>query len=379
MKIRKDLPIVILALLFSCGEKISSTIKCEQNGPPVFASGPEVKTGSSSLDFVFKLNQTAKIYYVVYKSDQGSITSQQLKDEVLSSAANSQVLVKEVVEVACADLEEDVIITASGLPENTSVYAYMVAESNSLDEVLQDAPTFFEAQMKERQPVETFHSDAENRDVLYLVYRPEELLKGSEETFPAIIFLGGNGETSTQGQINLIRNGTLPEYLSKGNDIPFIVFSPQHIVNNWNVDMVNEMVEEAKSKYPVDVDRIHLTGISGGGIGAWNYAVKYPEQLASLVPISGDGQDNKACNLVNMAVWAFHNDGDGLVATSGSINMVNAINACNPGPKVEAKLTIFEDAGHNAWRRVYDINSSEWSKTTIQPIDIYAWISEQSK
>jgi predicted peptidase len=379
MKIQRLLLFIIFAQLMSCGEKITTSVNCEQSGPPIFTTLPAVKSGSSSIDFVFSLNQKSTIYYVVYSSDQAAITSAQIKEEALSTAANTQVLAKQAVDISCTDIAAEIVVTAADLQENQVVFAYLVAESNSLDIILQDSPSFFQVQMLERQPVLTFNSAADSREVLYLVYQPEEALKNSDETFPAIIFLGGWGETSSQGQINLIRNGTLPEYISKGNDIPFLVFSPQHIVNNWNADMVNEMVEEAKAKYPIDPNQIHMTGISGGGIGTWNYAVKYPEQLASVVPISGDGNDGQACNMVNVATWAFHNEGDGLVSTSGSINMVAAINACNPGPATVAKVTLFEDPGHNAWRRVYDINHSDWANTTVAPVDIYAWILTQSK
>ena len=332
-----------------------------------------------SAKTIFKIDQKATIYYVVYNSDQGDLTPEDLKIEAGSSAANGQVITKSTVDIACNDIINEIEIEIEDLPAESTMFLYMVAESNSIDVILQTSVTKQTIETGERQPVMTFQSTAESREVLYLVYQPEEALKNPEELYPTIIFLGGNGEIAAQGQINLLRNGSLAEYISKGNDVPFIVISPQHIKGNWNADMVNEMIEEAKAKYPVDPDKVSLTGISGGGIGTWNYAVKYPEQLASIVPISGDGQDGQACTLINIPTWAFHNDPDGLVATNGSVSMVNAINACSPAPTVAAKLTLFEDAGHNAWRRVYDIKHPEWNNTTVEPIDIYAWLLEQSR
>ncbi len=204
-------------------------------------------------------------------------------------------------------------------------------------------------------------------------------LKYPEKRHPAIFFMGGNGEKASQGEINLIRNGSLAQYIDKGNDVPMYVFSPQHIKNSWNTTLINELVTEALQKYPIDVKRLYFTGISGGGIATWNYATDFPDIPAAIIPISGDGRDNKACDIAGIPVWAFHNDPDGIVSTNGSKNMVNAINNCSPAPAVTPTLTLFEDQGHNAWRRVYDSTHKDWEKTAEQPVDIYSWFLQYSK
>jgi hypothetical protein len=50
---------------------------------------------------------------------------------------------------------------------------------------------------------------------------------------------------------------------------------------------------------------------------------------------------------------------------SGSVNMVNAINACAPPPPVLAQLTIYPGVGHDSWTRTYDGTAGH---------DIYAWM-----
>ena len=118
----------------------------------------------------------------------------------------------------------------------------------------------------------------------------------------------------------------------------------------------------------------------GGGYGCWNYAIAFPEKLTTIVPISGGGNKNKACNLKPISIWAFHNETDGPVDVSNSINMINAVNACPP--LKEVKLTIFPDEGHDCWRRVYDQNSPDWlkpGKSGIAKVDIYSWMLSKSK
>lgn len=46
-------------------------------------------------------------------------------------------------------------------------------------------------------------------------------------------------------------------------------------------------------QYPVDLDRVYLTGYSMGGTGSWNLAVRYPERFAAIYPVCGNA-DYKA-------------------------------------------------------------------------------------
>ncbi len=37
----------------------------------------------------------------------------------------------------------------------------------------------------------------------------------------------------------------------------------------------------------VDGNRMYLTGLSLGGFGAWEYALRYPNRFAAVAPIAG--------------------------------------------------------------------------------------------
>jgi predicted peptidase len=213
-----------------------------------------------------------------------------------------------------------------------------------------------------------------------MMYRPEEVLKYPNKKYPICFFMGGNGEVAAQGQINLLRNGTITEYISNGNNVPMMVMSIQHIFNNWNSNLIDEGVTHALATYPVDTKKVYMTGISGGGFACWAYAIAHPEKLAAIVPISGGGNTGGACKMKDLSIWAFHNEVDGLVASSNSKNMINAINACPPTKEV--KLTIFPDDGHDCWRRVYDQNHFDWTipgKNGIAKVNIYTWMLSKSR
>lgn len=50
---------------------------------------------------------------------------------------------------------------------------------------------------------------------------------------------------------------------------------------------VLRVVEEMKRLFSVDPDRVFLTGLSMGGLGAWTIAAHYPQVFAGTIPISG--------------------------------------------------------------------------------------------
>jgi predicted peptidase len=231
-----------------------------------------------------------------------------------------------------------------------------------------------------RQDTSEFKSTVEKRTALYLIYRPEEVLKYPDQQYPILFFLGGNGEVATEVKpINFFNgNGTLPEYIKKGNDVPMTVISIQHTLKDWNPNFIDEAVNHGISTYNADTKKIYMTGTSGGAFGCWNYAISHADKLTAIVPISGGGNTGKACNMNTVAIWAFHNQVDNSVSSSNSINMINAVKLCPP--KKEVKLLTFPDTGHNCWRRVYDQNHKDWSKSPgVSKFDIYAWLLGKSK
>jgi predicted peptidase len=358
-----------LLIFFSCKEEIANV-----PGTPEWIAGyPKVVIGAKSADIILNVDRAATIYWVV--SDQALTikSSESIKTEALN-ISNPSIKFGGKIEINQAVEEPQQI---EGLKENTKYFIYAVSENN-IDLLIQ--PSAFETNFttKVRQDVKTFQSTAESRSVSYLIYQPEEALKYPEEDYPIIFFLGGNGEVAAQGEINMIRNGSLPEYISKGNDVPMIVMSIQHTKTSWNTNMIHEGVLHGLETYPVNKNKVYMTGISGGGFGCWNYAVDHASVLAAIVPISGGGTLGKACNLNAVAISAFHNKTDGTVAASNSINMIDAVNGCTRNET--ASLLIFPDTGHDCWRRVYNQKHTDWSKSPdVEKFDIYKWLLTKSK
>jgi len=78
--------------------------------------------------------------------------------------------------------------------------------------------------------------------------------------------------------------------------------------------------------------------------------VHRPQAFAAIAPIAGEGNDDWAGELKRVPVWAFHGAKDQAVSLAEEQRMVNAVNKKGGS----AKLTIYPDAGHNAWDRAYN-------------------------
>lgn len=202
--------------------------------------------------------------------------------------------------------------------------------------------------------------------VHYLLYLPDEYAKDPQKKWPLILFLHGRDE---RGQdLELLKNQPLPKTLEQQKDFPFIVVSPQLPMGleSWSslIDPLNALLDQLQTTYAVDTQRMYLTGISMGGFGAWEFALRYPQRFAAVVPIAGghrfgsNATPDNICNLKELPVWVFHGEQDTDVTPDHSAVMVEALQAC--GSNVQ--FTLYPDADHVAsWERAYnDPKLYEW-------------------
>lgn len=196
----------------------------------------------------------------------------------------------------------------------------------------------------------------------YLLWLPADYKKEKNKTFPLLIFLHGSGE---RGDIlEKVKAHGPPSFVEQRPDFPFITVSPQCPENTWWVaEDLQVMLEQLKSKYRIDVDRIYLTGLSMGGFGTWTWAALYPEQFAAVAPVCGGGDIQFAQKLKNTPVWAFHGESDPIVPAKRTIEMVEAVNAKGGS----ARMTIYPGVGHDSWVNAY--NDAE----------LYKWLLSHTK
>lgn len=359
-------PVLLLAAL-------ACTAESGPSGPTassIWAADPVSASGATSGRIALVVQRPVTIAYAVYSGEQDDITAEEVRTEAALGTAGPSVAAG-TMHIGNGRVLDTVSLEINSLPSNGGYRIYLAATPDDATPVPTDLEQVHSVlfDLAKVQPGISYTSSAiAGTTIGYYAYLPEEHYFSPEATFPLMIFLHGSGEKGNgTSEVNRVLVHGPPKLVKNGRSFPFIIISPQlpSSQGGWPVSLVDELIARAKAAYHVDTTRIYVTGLSMGGYGAWSYATSRPTVVAAIVPIAGAGSTGSACNMRNVPTWAFHGDADGTVNQSGSINMVNAINACTPAPSIAAKLTIYPGVGHDSWTRTYDGSAGH---------DIYAWL-----
>ncbi len=181
----------------------------------------------------------------------------------------------------------------------------------------------------------------------YLLYLPADY--SINKVWPFIFFLHGAGERGSD--IEIVKKHGPPKIVLQNKNFPFIMAAPQCKEEmRWNTEELFKLLDEIISKYKIDTKRIYLTGLSMGGFGTWQMAVKHPDKFAAIIPVCGGGDPSKARRIKDLPAWVFHGVKDNVVPLSKSEEMVRALKECGGNPK----LTIYPNAEHDSWTETYN-------------------------
>jgi len=199
------------------------------------------------------------------------------------------------------------------------------------------------------------------REMRYLLSLPEGYEADEGKRWPMIVFLHGAGERGDD--LELVKLHGPPKLIEAGERYPFIIASPQQPAGEWwSPDMVGWLTKELTASQRVDPDRVYLTGLSMGGYGTWDTAMKYPELYAAIAPICGRGDPANAWKLRHIPTWIFHGAKDDVVPIKQSDDMYKALK-----PYGKVKYTVYPEADHDSWSETY------------QNLDLYDWFLSQRR
>lgn len=210
----------------------------------------------------------------------------------------------------------------------------------------------------------------------YQVFAPARI-HGADGKPAVIVFLHGSGERGDDNR----RQATVglgPYVRANADTFPGIVVFPQAPQGlEWNdvADVVFAQLDAAMEEFGGDPSRIVLTGMSMGGYGTWDYAMRAPMRFAALVPVCGgvvhpqrpsmsvsglaDAADPYAVvagRLKDIPTWIFHGAKDDVVLPEYSRRMAAALRAVG----AEVQYTEFPDANHNSWDPAYSDTPALW-------------------
>lgn len=77
------------------------------------------------------------------------------------------------------------------------------------------------------------------------------------------------------------------------------------------INVVDAIIDELLKEHSIDPDRVSLAGISSGGNGCWELAMRRPDRFSAASPISSSKCDpQRIGNLENLPVWIFQSKRD---------------------------------------------------------------------
>ena len=212
--------------------------------------------------------------------------------------------------------------------------------------------------------------DGETEAHDFLLYLPEEY--DPEQLWPLIIYLHGAG--SRGDDIERIRQESFLSDVGRTLQLPAIVVAPQAPTGTvWDnrIPTLEALLDAIETTYPIDTNRIILTGFSMGGFGTWAWGLENPGRFAAIVPVAGGFLRGNTvplyiCDLQDTAVWAFASAGDTIVPASRTEVLVDAlVEECGAE---NIQITVYEDVDHGAAGTLPYLRSS----------DLYDWLWEQS-
>ena len=212
------------------------------------------------------------------------------------------------------------------------------------------------------QATVTFHSSIDGSEQPYALYAPKSL--DAARRYPLVVSLHEEesnhvanlkhifGVPTRYGETGLQTLTTLPTL----RDVGFLVACPfargtmgyQGIAEQD----VYDVLADVKRRYPVDEDRVYLTGASMGGGGALWLALTRPDIWAAVAPVCPDpfpGTNELASNALNLPIRFFHGEQDPAVPAEVSRQWQRRL--LTLGSPVE--YIEFPGVRHNAWDFAY--------------------------
>jgi predicted esterase len=185
---------------------------------------------------------------------------------------------------------------------------------------------------------------------------------GKHEKRPLIVWLHGHGEGGNDNTAHLrwIDRLIMPAPWTRER-FPFFVLAVQCIDGNrdWTtndasqdnmVDVAAAILDRLLREFPIDRERVYLSGVSSGGTGCWELAVRHPKYFAAVVPFSSGGTSRPALEqLVGIPIWVFHSNED----TKPPVDVVQrtVTNLQAVGGTVE--LTQIPTGDHDCWTAAF--------------------------
>jgi predicted peptidase len=229
----------------------------------------------------------------------------------------------------------------------------------------------------------------------YAEYVPSNY--ASHTKWPCIINLHGDGELgdgTSEAALQPFTYSCLPGMIYQDtwdSQHRFVVLSPQFSsYADRSAENVRTFIQYAKANYSIDVSRIYLTAVSGGGVALGNYLTTYSGgEAAAVLPVSCYVPPiSQAAKWKQVPVWLFCGTADTTVGPDNVMKVYTTLMAATPLPPVTPRVTLYTGVGHdtNSVNKTYSPQSMDNAmETTYEGValfpysNIYDWLLQYSR
>ncbi|MDX9753562.1 MAG: prolyl oligopeptidase family serine peptidase [bacterium] len=236
-----------------------------------------------------------------------------------------------------------------------------------------------------------YRSDLNGEIQLYSLYVPKQYEPGKR--WPLAVMLHGAwsnhhlamrrvmGKSNAPGENDANAKRTMPSL----PDVPYFVVCPNGFetmsYEGFAEEDVWRVMREVEAAFPIDPDRVYMTGLSMGGSGTAKLAFRHPDRFAAIATVCGFFdplitnpdffkkprfarrlEDMAAPyplsdNILHVPIKLCHGDADPIVPVETSEKLHNRISKIG----YHSELEIYPGVEHNAWDYAYkDARIFEW-------------------
>ncbi|MES1171662.1 MAG: prolyl oligopeptidase family serine peptidase [Bacteroidota bacterium] len=194
--------------------------------------------------------------------------------------------------------------------------------------------------------------------------------------YPLVVFLHGSGGRGTDNRRQLTDQAAPLVFVQPENQArwPVFMLAPQCPPDQQWVDMpwgdpsgkgklpraatwpmaaAMALVDRVAAQHPtIDTTRIFITGISMGGYGAWDAAVRTPAKWRAAVIVCGGYDEAAVAPIARLPLWVFHAADDKTVPVARSRDMIAALKALGGTPRY-TEYPATDQHGHFSWRPAF--------------------------